>query len=136
MAFVNEFISEPDFADYGIAAINRRYNKTDSDAQWTIDRARDIYLRRVFSGRFEFAGDHGYMLYWKGEVIELELRETGETEPDLTGWTHYVLLKMKLPTQLEARRAEIFSDLKQALIARKGAGMNSPRISSNATFNF
>lgn len=136
MAFVNEFIPESDFVNYDIAAINFRYNKSDSDAEWTIDRARDIYLRRVFSGRFEFAGDHGYTLYWKGDLIELELRETGDTLPDLTGWTHYVFLKLILSPHLETQRSEILSDLKEALAARKGAGVYSPRISNNATFNF
>lgn len=135
MAFINEFIPEPDFVKYGIAAINFRYNKSDSDAEWTIDRARDIYLRRVFSGRFEFAGDHGYTLYWKGDLLELELRETGDTLPDLTGWTHYVLLKLNLPPHLDTQHSEILSDLREALTARKGAGMYSPRIGSTVTLN-
>ena len=136
MAFFNELIPEPDFVKYDIAAINHRYTKSDTDADWTIDRERDIYVRRVFSGRFEFAGDHGYTLYWKGEMIELQLRETGDTLPDLSGWTHFGLLKLNLPPHLETQRSEILSDLKEALTARKGAGVYSPRISSNATFNF
>lgn len=136
MAFVNEFIPDSDFVTYGIAAINRYYLKSDFRPHWTIDRERDIYLREVAAGREEFSGDHTYTLYWKGDLIKLELREQGETYPDLTARREYALLEFHLPSHLNEKRDEILSDLKEALIARNGAGVYSADVSTKATFNF
>jgi len=136
MAFVNEYIPESDFVRYGIAEINRRYAKNSYRSDWTVDRERDIYLRDVFYGRDEFAGNITYTLYWKGSLIEVKLNETGGTSSDQTGWSNYSLLKFDLPENLNSSREEILCDLKEALTARKGDGVYSKRISSTATFNF
>jgi len=136
MAFVNEFIPASDVVKYGIARVNRFYLKSDFRPHWTIDRDRDIYLREVASGREEFAADYTYTLFWKGDLIELALREKGDANPDITAWRHYVLLALNLPPHLEVRRGEILADLKDALIARKGSGIYSPGVSIVASFDF
>ncbi len=136
MAFVNEFIPASDVVNYGIAAINQYYLRSDFRPHWTVARDRDIYLREVASGREEFAGDYTYTLYWKGDLIRLDLREKSETKPGRAAWRSYALLELDLPAHLEPKRSEILADLKEALIARNGAGVYSLGVSTEASFDF
>ena len=71
MAFVNEEIPEADVEKYGLEKIDNELlsiGKTYSRS-WTIDRARDIYLREVAVGRDEESSISTWTFYWKGELI-------------------------------------------------------------------
>lgn len=136
MTFMNEFISAGDYIKYGLTEIDRYYLKSDFKPHWTIDHDRDIYLRHVASGRDEFVGDYTYTFYRGGEVIKLSLHEKGETNTDLTARRNYALLTISLPPHLESERGGILADLKDALVARNGAGVYSSGITTHATFDF
>lgn len=136
MAFVNEFISDPDVVAYHIAAINRHYLKSNFRPHWTIDRERNIYLREVASGRDEYVGDHTDTLYWSGSLIETELRQTSGKNDDHIAWREYFLLNLVLPAHLEISRSEILADLKEALAVRNGAGVRARGKQKQSIFNF
>ena len=74
MGFVNEVISKEDFEKYKLKEIDSRYITGCTNSRgWTIDRSRDIYLRKVARGREEFAKESTWVLYWLGELIEIKL---------------------------------------------------------------
>ena len=137
MAFVNEYIPAEDVKKYGIKEIDKRFvtGGTKSD-QWTIDRERDIYLRCVSRGREEFRSESTWTLYWRGSLIyvDLKLTDGGGTRGG-HGWSHYKLLRAEIPTHLEAQRADILKDLKEALTAYKGGGVFSTRTTSTTTLD-
>lgn len=136
MAFINEFISDSDAVAYDIAAISRHYLKSNYKPHWTIDRERNIYLREVASGRDEYVGDHTYTLYWKGNLIETELRQTSGKNNDNVAWREYFLLNIALPAHLGVSRSEILADLKEALAVRNGSGVYARGDQRQSIFNF
>ena len=84
MAFVNEYIPASDIAKYNITYINRKLHF--SGDCWTIDRERDIYLRRIRNGREDEAKRMEFSFYWKGTLLEFEVwREGGASLKALVG---------------------------------------------------
>ena len=75
MTFVNEYIPANDIEKYNIAYINRKLNC--SDDCWTIDRERNIYLRRIRDGREDEAKRREFSVYWKGSLLELDVWRNG-----------------------------------------------------------
>ena len=71
MAFVNEEIPEADVEKYGLEAIDDSFFGAGgtTSRNWTIDRARDIYLRCVARGRDEESQLSTWIFYWKGALI-------------------------------------------------------------------
>ncbi|WP_084335417.1 hypothetical protein [Pseudomonas indica] len=136
MAFVNEYIPADDVKKYGIEEIDRRFLRTTYQPDWTIDRERNIYLRQVASGREEFASQKDYTFYWGGEIIVVRLDESGGGVRGGEGWCHYKLIRLDLPGNLQGRRKEVLSDLKEALAAYKDAGVYSATSKHTATFEF
>lgn len=49
MAFVNEYIPKEDIKKFGIEEIDKRYRKAHYKPYWTIDRAKNTYLRHMSS---------------------------------------------------------------------------------------
>ncbi|MDO8299395.1 hypothetical protein [Lacisediminimonas sp.] len=142
MPFVNEYIPPDDVKKYHIEEINKKvYLGFNHSRQWTIDRERDIYFRRVSRGREEFSAETTNTFYWKGRLIWLTLQglndeqerlaegeRFGEGEPADPG-SRFLSFKLVhwsedgsgfISPELKARRAEIIRDLKQALEASKG----------------
>lgn len=141
MAFVNEYIPKDDFAKYGIEEIDQRFIVGNThDHSWTIDREREIYLRRVARGREESSRKSTWTFYWHGELMTVCLETVAAGSDGAKnghGWVHYQLVDcyMKgffIPSHLLDRRNEIISDLREALAARKG-GMNSAKVSYETT---
>ena len=129
MAFLNEYISPQDSADYGIKEIDKRYVVGGtSSGQWTIDRERKIYLRQVANGSREIVLFHQgiWTLWFDSELIEIgidNLSATGGLNGPSTG--HKALRYINLPARLEARRGEIIEVLREALLAYKNGGVYS-----------
>lgn len=136
MGFVNEFMSAEDIKKYGIEEINRRFLKSNYAPTWTVDRQRNIYLRQVASGREEFAGQKDYTFYWRGEMVVVRLDKSGGGVRGGEGWCHYKLIRLDLPGNLQGRRQEVLSDLKEVLAAYKDAGVYSATSKHTATFEF
>lgn len=127
MPFINELISEADLVKYDIKAIDRKFKLARSrDVHWTVDRERDVYLRCVANGRDEYRRRSTWTLYWKGDVLTVELNLIGAGgELGGAGWSHWRLESLGLPPKLEDRRSDILADLKEALTAYKDAGVFS-----------
>jgi hypothetical protein len=136
MAFVNEFVPEEEAKKYGLEEIDQRYRRSSFQPHWTVDRKRDIYLREVESGREEFAHQHGFTLYWKGVLMLVRLARKGGGVRGGEGWTEWTLLGIAIPDDLQAKRTEIITDLKDALTAYKDFGVYSTSSKHTATFTF
>ena len=87
MEFVNEYVSEEDIKKYNINEIwlshhpeYKRKGRTSSNSpyNWTIDREREVWLMRVAAGGYERGNLSTWVLYWRGELIEIELAKPGE----------------------------------------------------------
>jgi hypothetical protein len=125
MAFVNERIQPADLVKYGIEEIDKHYVIGGTSARdWTVDRARDIYLRHVASGREDSLGYQVWTLYWKGALIRLDLEIVG-TSGGQGGPAkgHKRVRRIDIPADLAAHRDEVLSDLRSALIAYKDGGI-------------
>jgi hypothetical protein len=136
MTFINEFIPANDISKYAILKINKYYLKDGFQPQWTIDRARDIYIRQVASGRDEFADQVIFTFFWKGTLIEVRVVEQGGGVRGGEGWSDFKLQDIRIPKDLADQRAQILSNLKEALAAYSGGGVYSSRTVSKTTFNF
>ena len=127
MAFINERIPEADVEKYGLEKIDNELlsiGKTYS-RDWTIDRARDIYLREVAIGRDELSRISTWTFYWKGALIWFKREALGvEKKPD--GLRHArSRLTLALPEDLTSRRQEIYQDLRDAFRTYGGGGIFS-----------
>jgi hypothetical protein len=76
MAFVNEYIPEADYEKYGLREIDERMIPPGLPApriksrSWTVDRDRNMYLRKFSHGRFpEDAHLSGWTFFWRGELL-------------------------------------------------------------------
>ena len=136
MGFINEFISAEDIIKFDIHAVNFRYLKSNRNPNWTIDRERNIYLRRMTTGREEFAADSEWTLYWKGTLIPVDLTVSGEKLPDDEDLAHYKLRNIVVPDDLRDKRSEILGDLKDALSVFAGGGVYAGHPVAKTTFNF
>jgi hypothetical protein len=125
VTFVNEYIPIEDIKKYDIENINKRFIVGGTNSQsWTIDREKNIYLRTVARGREEFSHQSTWTFYWRGELLEVELENistTGSRGGACSG--HKRLRNIEIPQHLETRKAEIISDLKEALAAYKDGGI-------------
>lgn len=133
MVFVNEKISHEDRSKYGLDEIDKKFVVGRTKARdWTIDRDRNIYLRRVANGRDELFYQSTWSFYWKGKLLTVYLdtidSSGGRGEP---GWSHLRVRKLELPSSLVAKRGEILEDLKEALTVYKDAGVYS----ANTTYS-
>ncbi len=126
MAFINERIPEADVEKYGLEKIDDSLfgaGRTISRA-WTVDRARDIYLRCVARGRDEESHLSTWTFYWKGALIWFK-REGLAFKGERGGpcWLHFKVYDFKIPESVQNCREEIFQDLREAFLAYRGAGI-------------
>lgn len=136
MAFLNEYVPEADIKKYGIEEVDQCYGKSNMRPDWTIDRERDIYLRWMVSGEDEFRNQNDFTFYWKGELIFARLRVTNSKTLGTRSWVNWRLAIMNLPDELQEKKPEIVTDLKDALTAYKDCGVYSNLIEHTATFEF
>ena len=126
MAFINERIPEADVEKYGLEKIDDSLfgaGRTISRA-WTVDRARDIYLRCVARGRDELSHISTWNFYWKGALIWFKWEIIDfKGARNAPCWTHLRLYDFKMPEALQSRREEIFRDLHDAFLAYKDGGI-------------
>ena len=135
MAFVSEYVSEQDIERYGLRAINKRYRQPADFYAWTIDKDRDVHLRWMGYEPFENQRQY-FTLYWKGTLIDLELRSEGKGKPGGEGNTTWHFSSWKLPEHLTEYRTDILDDLKAALVAYKDFGVLSCVTEHTAQFTF
>lgn len=127
MAFVNEFIPKEDLEKYGIEEIDKQFIVGGTHARdWTIDRERNMYLRRVARGREELRNLSTWTFLWNDKLllVELEtLKVEGQRGEHIT--IRQRLVSLGLPPSMEVDRDTVIRDLKDALTAHKGSGMQS-----------
>ena len=135
MAFVNEYIPVADSEKYDFKGLDARAKGTSGTTPsdyWTIDRERDIWLRKFFTEMDHtapmggFTGISVWDFYWKGDLILVRLLsiETGGGVGQHC-WSKKKLVKIDIPSAIEDFRGEILTDLKEALTAHKDGGVLS-----------
>lgn len=127
MAFINEFVSPEDMEKYGLREINKKYRMFDGSTDWTVDKERDIYIRRI-SQRHRSDGSVHFHMYWHGSLFFVFVLRLGKARLGLRG--------MELPKELESFRTQILADLKEALAVHGDAGMYSVAKDVKITFDF
>jgi hypothetical protein len=126
MAFINEIVSEIDIEKYRLRDINQQYHFAlrDMTCRWTVDRERDIYVRKMGTGREEFSSHTTFTFYWKGHlffwILVLDSIEDTDDESK-TVWSLAEKKPLYLPPELEPLREEIMTDFKNALTQNKAA---------------
>ena len=136
MAFVNEYIPAADMEKYQIKEIDQRvpiHGRTHSDS-WTIDRDRNMYIRNVKNGTYEFSYQSAWTFFWHDELlwVELEILDTSHGQ-NVPGWGKKRITMLRLmdgdsshlPDRLEPQKAQILKDLEEALLAYKSGGVYS-----------
>lgn len=79
MGFVNEYVPEEDIKNYNLDDIWLKYHPAYQSVPsyfrhyWTIDREDNICLMLMDIGREEISNRHTFVVYWKGELIEVKL---------------------------------------------------------------
>ena len=135
MGFVNEYIPEDDIEKYGIAELDNRFVVGGTTARdWTIDRERNMYLRQVARGREDTSHLSTWTFLWHDQliVVYIELLATrgGRGEPC---WSHQRIRKLEMPAQVD--RAEMLTDLREALLAYKDGGVYSASTAYSLTLD-
>jgi len=132
MGYVNEFIPVEDVEAYGLKAIDQKFIVGGTNARdWTIDRARNIYLRNVAQGggaEPEIRNQTKWSFFWHGELLTLRLDSiTGGGARGAPGWSHWRLVMVNgsygLPDHLRPHKEEFLQELKAALLAYKDGGV-------------
>ena len=126
MAFVNEEIPEADVEKYGLEKIDDSFFGAGgtTSRNWTIDRARDIYLREVAVGRDELSHISTWTFCWKGALIWFK-----RAMIDFKGarnapcWSHQKAYDFRIPETVQPHREEIFRDLYDAFLAYRDGGI-------------
>lgn len=136
VTFINEITSDEDVKKFGLEEIDKKYRHLTFRSGWTIDRERNIYLRKVESGREEYANQAGFTLYWKGTLIYVALSSKGGGERGGAGWTEWTLRSINIPAELQDKREVIIADLKEALTAYKDFGAYSATTTHAGLFKF
>lgn len=141
MTFINEKISSEDSKKFSIDEINKDYLRSPgANYYWTIDRERDIYLRWMKSDHQE-PTEQQVSFYWKGALFRIDFKVTGHGQRGGKGETNWSWNGMRQPSPndqaiLDSHRAEIITDLKDALRAYKDGGIFSTIADHTANFDF
>lgn len=131
MAFVNEYISEEDFDKFGLRELDFGVSPPAipgahvKSRHWTIDRERNIYLRKFSAGR-DLEDSHliGWTFCWKGELlwfvrtrIDRLVAENGQER------VHTKIAHLHIPAHLELYQDEILRDIQEAFETYAGGGV-------------
>ena len=130
MTFINERVPAEDFEKYKVDQVNRdkRFHSAGIISQsWTIDRERNIYLRKIGGGGHASAMNKmTWSFFWKGELLVVKLALMDHSgRPGGPGWTHWKIRQFDIPEHLQDRKAEILADLESALVGYKDGGIYS-----------
>jgi CRISPR/Cas system-associated exonuclease Cas4 (RecB family) len=152
MPFINEFISEADMIKYNLEKINRTYKNPPPAGiptyptpitQWTVDKERDIYLRKVTTNQgrpdmgFENDGWEGWTLYYKGELIWF-VKKTIKSIRLVNDSQHsyYEIKYLTIPNNLKIDYDIIYELIKDSFTKYAGGGICSTATEFTATFTF
>jgi len=134
MAFVNEYIPKEDWDKYKFNDLNSRPRSAGSSPCrfWVIDRSSNIWLRK-FSTSFDwtekdggFSGVSTWDFYWKGHLLTVILRTLdSSSSPEKEYFTKKKLESINIPKDIKKDEDEIISDLIEALVIYKDAGVLS-----------
>lgn len=134
MAFVNEYISEDDKNRYQF--INGANFSIRDCSQWTVDRARDMFL--VFHEGYGPEGPQDekfWVFYWHGNLLDVHVHNLDlhcDENDNMRARRRVVYIKILSPSyrpltpELELKKSEIIADFKQALGVYGVAGLLIP----------
>jgi hypothetical protein len=139
MTFVNEFIPQEDVEKFHLDEIDKSLVTGIDADDWTIDRERNIYLRKVAAGGGsdpDLSNRSKWTLYWKGDLLALGMEYLeGGGECGQPGWSHWKLTWMDFPEHLKSYKQVILGDLNEAFLAYKDGGIYSKNINYEVIFD-
>lgn len=126
--FKNEAIREEDFERYGLEAVAKKYRTINGVGwlEWTIDRDRDMYLKKLSNGREEEDGIDKWIFVWRGKVayfIESVKATGGGLGGD--GWVDRDISYISIDGAMLSVRREMETAIKEAFEVYGGAGLYS-----------
>jgi hypothetical protein len=142
MSFINETVSEADIEKYKLRDINQRYHSSLRDmniGKWTIDRERDIYVRKMGTGREDLSSQTTFTFFWRGHLFFWILDLLDYQWNDGNSKVSWGLVNKKelyLPNELEPYRSEIIHDFKEALKVREAEDFLIQPKSHSVDFQF
>ena len=99
----------------------------DDETSWTIDKNRDIYIRKI-SWMGPSPGYLRFHMHWKGRLFFVYIAPGNNNLRSLVG--------MDLPKDLESFKSEIIADLKEALQVYQGGGVWDQKRDSELEIQF
>lgn len=144
MAFVNEYVSEDDVKKYRLEELLKQFGRLDwiedplpgFRLHWTIDRERDVFIMKMRSGREEFSNCLTFAMWWKGSILNVELKIGGDGSLVGKVTTIWSLTKIYYPDGFSGSQAQVAQDLKDALSEYKVSGVTWPVADHEAVFEF
>lgn len=132
MAFVNEKPSEEDKVKSGIRELKKKYyaqdnmefssSSDDSFINWTIDKERDIWFSYMVSIHLDdhregYTGENIFILHYKGQNIELDLRRVHNetTSLKLTDNPYKVKWKLKKVNNMDELKDITYQEIVEVL---------------------
>lgn len=131
MAFSNEYISEADYEKYGLRELDWGQplpglpgGHVTSDS-WTIDRERDIYLRKFSAGHeIDDCSTLGWTFWWHGDLLCF-VEEGVEFRGERSGekFAHTRIRNLRIPGHLKPQQDAILNDIREAFLAYADGGV-------------
>ena len=145
MAFVNEYVSDEDVKKYDLEGLYNKWSKfipSNFRYNWTVDRERDSHFIRIRTGYGSEPSLSNHVLgvlYYQGIHWKVEIRaEEGGSIPYSEHPYRRIwgLEWIKHPEGGAVPEAELIPILKEALIAYKVWGIDTPVTDVVTTFTF
>lgn len=115
MTYVTEQISEEDKKRIDFDKLTEHMGWRPRPSTWTVDRESGNFLLNVFWGSEDDRNGKKYLFFWNGQRVGIGA-EWHEAR-NLDGLIYFWRARDRpiLPVELEARRNEIYTDLKKAV---------------------
>ena len=128
MPFVNEYIPAEDFEKYQLREIDKDHVVGGINSrQWTVDRERDSYLRRLTRGREDWAHMSDWTFRWSGADYTLHLHLIDASgcpgEPGSVRWALVRVNGQDALSRLPEPKRQFLRDLESAFTAYKDGGI-------------
>jgi len=120
LPFINERISEADYAAFELEKVDDKYKPMKHvSSSWAIDRERNIHIRTVSRSVPPDMGPINpfHLFFWKTDYVIFECRHIQHSNKDNDWSAIQEIVRLEIPSGLTSYRSEIIKDIKPALEA-------------------
>ena len=115
MAYVNEKISDEDKIRINFEELKDESSWRPRPSGWTVDRATGNFLINTFWGDADDRNAKRYFFCWNGKVLRVDADTFEKKESGVLVYVWTMTGIQKLPSEIEAQRDELYSDLCRAI---------------------